>query len=54
MDGERMLETEVSAAYEFVPRAAAFLSYTVIKADIEDGRDRTLDDSLRIGISLSF
>lgn len=54
LDAERMLETEIAAAYEFVPRAAAFLSYSVVKADIEERDERTLDDSLRIGISLTF
>jgi len=54
MDGERMLDTEIKAAYEIVPRATAFLSYTEIKANIEDLGERTLDDSLRVGLSLSF
>lgn len=54
MDGERLLETEIAAAYEFVPRAAVFLSYTVVKADFENRNERTLDDSLRGGLSLSF
>lgn len=54
LDGERLLETEIAAAYEFVPRASLFVSYTVIKADIENRHERTLDDSLRGGLSLSF
>lgn len=54
MDGERLLETEVAAAYSFAPRAAVFISYTSIKADIENRGERTLDDSLRGGLSLSF
>lgn len=54
MDGERLLETEVAAAYDFAPRAAVFLSYTTIKADIENHGERTLDDAVRGGLSLSF
>jgi len=54
MDGERLLETEISAAYEFVPRAAVFLSYGLIEADLENRHERTLDESLRGGITLSF
>jgi len=54
LDGERMLETEVVASYEIVPRAKVFVSYTTIKAKIEDRGDRTLDDTLRGGLALSF
>jgi len=54
LDGERMLETEVLAAYEIVPRATVFVSYTTIRAKIEDRGDRNLDDSLRGGLLLSF
>jgi hypothetical protein len=54
MDGERLLEVEVAAAYHFAPRAAVFLAYTEVKADIESRDKRTLDDSLRGGLSLSF
>lgn len=55
LDGERLWETEIAAAYEFVPKAAVFVSYTVIKADFDPrGDERTMDDSLRGGLSLSF
>lgn len=55
MDGERLLESEVAVAYSFAPRAAVFISYTSIEADLENRSDeRTLDDSLRGGLSLSF
>lgn len=54
LDGERLLDTEVAASYNLAPRARVFLSYTVIKADIENRDTRTLDNSLRGGISLSF
>lgn len=55
MDGERLLETEVAAAYSFAPRAAVFLSFAVIEADIEPrGDERTLDRALRGGLTLSF
>ena len=55
MDGERLIDTEVAVSYNFAPRARVFLSYTVIRAGI-DNRDnnRTLDDSLRGGLTLSF
>ena len=54
LDGERLFETEVKASFEIVPRANLFLTYTTIRAKIEDREDRTLDDSLRGGLSLSF
>lgn len=54
MDGERLLESEIAAAYHFVPRAAVFLAYGVVKANIENSDARTLDDSVRGGLSLSF
>ncbi|HSH13726.1 MAG TPA: hypothetical protein VLA15_08250 [Desulfurivibrionaceae bacterium] len=55
MDGERLWETEIAAAYEFVPRAAVFITYTVTKGDFDPrGDERTMDDSLRGGLALSF
>lgn len=54
MDGQRLLDTEVTATYSFAPRAAVFVSYTTIKADFENRAERTLDDSVRGGLSLSF
>ncbi|NTV12437.1 MAG: hypothetical protein HGA96_00645 [Desulfobulbaceae bacterium] len=55
MDGERLLDTEVAASYNVAPRARVFLSYTVIKANLENRDDtRTIDDSLRGGLTLSF
>ena len=54
MDGERLLDTEVAVSYNVAPRARVFLSYTVIKANIENRDARTLDDSLRGGLTLSF
>jgi len=54
MDGERLLDTEVMASYNLAPRARVFLSYTVIKADFDNLDNRTLDDSLRAGLTLSF
>jgi hypothetical protein len=54
LDGERLLDAEVMASFEIVPKASIFLSYTTIKAKIEDRGNRTLDDTLRGGLSLSF
>ncbi len=54
LDGERLLDTEVKAAYEIIPRASVFVTYTTIRAKIEDHGDRTLDDTFRCGLSLSF
>lgn len=54
LDGERLLDTEFAAAYNFAPRVTAFLSYTVIKADLDNFGARTVDDSFRGGVSLSF
>ena len=49
-----MLETEVTAAYQIVPRATVFVSYTTIRAKIEDEGSRNLDDAFRGGLMLSF
>lgn len=55
MDGERLWETEIAASFEFVPRASVFITYSVMKADFDPrGDERTMDDSLRGGLALSF
>lgn len=55
LDGEGLWDAEVEAFYEIAPRARAFVTYTEIEADLEDyRRDRTLDKTLRVGVSLSF
>jgi len=54
LDGERLIDTEIAASYSVAPRARVFLSYTVIRAAIEKSDTRTLDDSLRAGLTLSF
>jgi len=54
LDGERLMEGSIAASYEIVPRATLFVSYTEIKAKIENLGDRTLDDTFRAGLSLRF
>lgn len=54
MDGEKLFENHVQASFEIAPRATAFVSYTNIKADYENLGERTIDDSFRGGLTLSF
>jgi len=55
MDGEGLWDAEAKASFEIAPRATAFLTYTEIEAEFENYRgDRTLDKTLRAGISLAF
>jgi len=54
LDGERLLDTEVKAAYKIIPRASVFISYTTIRAKFENEDARNLDNSIRGGLSLKF
>ncbi|MCK4838058.1 MAG: hypothetical protein KAS94_04600 [Desulfobulbaceae bacterium] len=54
LDSEGLWDAEVKASFEIAPRAVAFASYTEIEADIEFYRDRTLDKTFRVGLSLGF
>jgi len=55
LDGEGLRDAEIKASYEIAPRATAFASYTDIEAEIENySGHRTLDKTLRVGISLAF
>jgi hypothetical protein len=54
LDGEGLWDAEVTAAFEIAPRATVFASYTEIEADFERQDNRTLDKTLRAGLSLGF
>jgi hypothetical protein len=54
LDGERMTDAEAKVAFEIVPRATVFVSYTEIRAKIEDRGTRNLDDTFRVGLALTF
>lgn len=52
-DTNRLYEFETKAKYKIIPRAAAFISYSEIRADFDDGY-HTLDDGFRIGMEFEF
>ena len=54
LDGEGLWDAEVRASFEIAPRATVVASYTEIEADIENQGDRTLDKTLRVGLTLGF
>ena len=54
LDGENILEIEARVAFEIAPNAKVFAYYNEIEADIENKNNRTLDDSLRVGLSIGF
>ncbi|MDH3359860.1 MAG: hypothetical protein OEL55_03230 [Desulfobulbaceae bacterium] len=55
LDSKRMAELETTASFEFIPnKARVFLSYNNIRTDFDIGSKRTLDESVRVGISLEY
>ena len=54
LDTERLTEFETRASYQIVPRASVYVSYSNIRADIEDKGYRTVDDGFRVGLELEF
>jgi hypothetical protein len=54
LDGEGLWDAEVSAAFEIAPRATVFATYTEIEADFDSQDNRTLDKTVRVGLSLGF
>lgn len=54
LDGEKVLETQIKAAFEIAPQAEVFVYYNDVEVDIENKGSRTIDDTFRVGLSLSF
>jgi len=54
LDTERMTEFETRASYEIIPRASVYVSYSEMRADIEDKGYRDVDDGFRVGLELEF
>lgn len=54
LDTERLTEFETRASYTIVPRASVYVSYSEIRADIENKGYRTVDDGFRVGVALEF
>lgn len=54
MDGEKLWDVEISAAFAIAPQATVFVTLTEIEAEFEDHGDRTLDKTFRAGLSLRF
>ncbi len=54
LDTDRLTEFEARASYRIVPRAAAYVSYSEVRADIKDKGYRTVDDGFRVGLELEF
>ena len=54
LDGEKVLETRLKAAFEIAPQAEVFAYYNKVEVDIENKGSRTIDDTVRVGLSLSF
>ena len=55
LDSKRMSEFETSVSFEFIPRKArVFISYNNIHTDFDITASRTIDESVRLGISLGY
>jgi hypothetical protein len=53
-DADRLYEFETKVKYQIIPRAAAYVSYSEIRADIKDKDYHTLNDGFRVGLELKF
>ncbi len=54
MDGNRFSDGRVSIGYEIFEDAVAYVGYRLIRADIDNGPDVSVDKGAHIGISLRF
>lgn len=55
LDATRMSEFQTAVTFEFIPRKArVFVSYNNIHTDFETTANRTIDESVRLGISLGY
>lgn len=54
VDAENYLETGVGVRYTFMPNASLLVNYQNILIDFEEFGDARVDDSVRVGVKLSF
>ena len=54
LDAQRLTEFQTAVDYEFIPKARVFIGYSNLQANFEDRDKRTIDESFRLGISLSY
>lgn len=55
LDGEEFWEASVRAEFEMVKRRASFyIGYREIQADLDNGRDVTVDNGLHAGVKIVF
>lgn len=54
MDADRLLERNIRLFYRMQERYDIFVSYTNIEVDIKDSARKTFDQSVRVGMSISF
>lgn len=54
IDVDRMLETGIRVSYAVTPKVKVYLGYQYIHADLDDGNNRAIDDSFRIGFEANF
>lgn len=54
LEAERMLESSVRVGYAVTPRARLHLEYQIIRADVEDGGNWTIDEGVRVGFEARF
>lgn len=55
MDGEKFWEADARVEFEMVRRnASLYVGYRKMRADLDNGRDVTLDSGLHAGVKISF
>lgn len=54
MDADRLVERNIRLFYRMQERYDVFVSYTNIEVDIKDSDRKTFDQSVRVGMSISF
>lgn len=55
LDGEEFWEANLRAEFEMVKRrASVYVGYREIQADLDDGRDVTVDNGLHAGVKITF
>lgn len=55
MDGDKLWEIGVRAEFEVVKNTAnAYVGYRKMRADLDDGRNITVDSGLHVGVKITF
>jgi hypothetical protein len=54
LDGEKIVEIGAIVSFEIADNASIYVYYNEIEADIEFKGTRTLDDTVRVGVSIGF